>query len=582
MSAFACETRFGPSPLEDGRTRFRLWAPVRQAVDLEIEGRAPVAMSASADGVFEVAVVCAPDTRYRFRIGELAVPDPASRAQADGDVHGWSVVVDPKAYDWRTPDWRGRAWEEVVLYEVHPGLYGGFSGLMEHLEGWRDLGVTAIELMPIAEVSGARNWGYDGVLPYAPAAAYGSPQALKRLIDHAHELGLMMFLDVVYNHFGPDGNYLNAYAPQVFDESVHTPWGGAIDFSRPQVRDYFTDNARYWIDEYRFDGLRFDAVHAIADQAWLGEMAQAVRASAPGRQIHLVLENEHNGAAHLRGPFDAQWNDDFHNVMHVLLTGETGAYYQDFADRPAEKLARCLAEGFVYQGEPSPNHDGSLRGEPSDDLPATAFVSFLQNHDQVGNRAFGERLIDLASPQALRAATALMLLCPQIPLLFMGEDLGARTPFLFFADFHDGLADAVREGRRKEFAKFQDFADPQARARIPDPNAFQTFERCRPQPGDDAEEWRSAYRMLLSIRREHLVPRLRGALSDGASALGEKAVLGRWRLADGARLTLAVNLGEERAALPAPPSGEILHRIGEVSDAEMGPHAFAAWLEVKV
>jgi maltooligosyltrehalose trehalohydrolase len=392
----------------------------------------------------------------------------------------------------------------------------------------------------------------------------------------------MMFLDVVYNHFGPDGNYLNAYAPQVFDESVQTPWGGAIDFSRPQVRDYFTDNARYWIDEYRFDGLRFDAVHAIADQAWLGEMAQAVRGSAPGRQVHLVLENEHNGAAHLRGPFDAQWNDDFHNVMHVLLTGETGAYYKDFADHPAEKLARCLAEGFIYQGEPSPNHDGLPRGEASDDLPATAFVSFLQNHDQVGNRAFGERLVELAPPQALHAATALMLLSPQIPLLFMGEDVGARTPFLFFTDFHDELADAVREGRRKEFAKFPDFTDPRTRARIPDPNALQTFERSRPQPGDDAEEWRTAYRKLLSIRREHLIPRLRGAVSDGASVFGEKAVLGRWRLADGTRLTLAVNLSKGRASFPTQPLGTSLHFIGEVSETEMGPYAFAAWLEAKV
>ena len=577
-AAFAVDTRFGPVRTEDGRTRFCLWAPAKPSVELEVEGQGRTAMTAIGEGVFEAHVACEPGARYRFQIGDMAVPDPASRAQAEGDVHGWSVVVDPAAYSWRTPDWRGRPWEETVLYEVHPGLYGGFAGLMERLEGWRDLGVTAVELMPIAEVSGARNWGYDGVLPYAPASAYGSPQALKALIDRAHELGLMMVLDVVYNHFGPDGNYLNAYAPQLFDEAVHTPWGGAIDFARPQVRDYFTQNAVYWIDEYRFDGLRFDAVHAIKDQAWLDEMGEAVRDAAPGRHVHLVLENEHNGAAHLRGPFDAQWNDDFHNVIHVLLTGEDGAYYQDFADRPAEKLARCLSEGFIYQGEPSPNHDGEPRGEPSADLRATAFVSFLQNHDQVGNRAMGERLIRLVDPQALRAATALMLLCPQIPLLFMGEDEGSRSPFLFFTDFHDELADAVREGRRREFAKFPEFSDPETRERIPDPNARETFERSRPQPGDDAPAWRIFYRELLALRRRHIVPRLKGAHGEGAQAISDRAVVARWRMGDGARLTLALNLGEDMVALPDAPSGEVIYgdRPGSTG---LAARSLVAWLD---
>ena len=577
MTAFTCETRFGPARLLDGRTRFRLWAPARDAVSLEIDGQAPAEMRRAAEGMFELAVACAPGARYRFQIGEMAVPDPASRVQADGDVHGWSVVVDPAAYDWRAADWRGRPWEETVLYEVHPGLYGGFAGLAERLQGWRELGITAIELMPIAEASGVRNWGYDGVLPYAPAAAYGSPDELKRLVDRAHGLGLMVFLDVVYNHFGPDGNYLNAYAPQVFDEAVHTPWGGAIDFARQQVRDYFTDNAHYWIEEYRFDGLRFDAVHAIKDQAWLDEMARAVRKAADDRHVHLVLENEHNGAGHLRGAFDAQWNDDFHNVLHVLLTGETSAYYQDFAERPAEKLARCLAGGFIYQGEPSPNHDGAPRGELSADLPATAFVSFLQNHDQVGNRAFGERLIRLADPQALRAATALMLLCPQIPLLFMGEEEGSRSPFLFFTDFHDELADAVREGRRKEFAKFAAFSDPQARARIPDPNARETFERSRPEPGEDAHAWRAFYHQLLALRRERITPHLEGARGEAATAIGDKAVLARWRLQDGSRLTLGLNLAEAAVMLATTPAGERIY--GSSDGQRLPPLSLSAWLE---
>ena len=577
MTRFAADPGFGATLLDGGRTRFRIWAPAKPQAELEIEGRDPLPMRQAGDGWFEVEAECGAGAHYRYRFGDLAVPDPAARAQAD-DVHGYSVVVDPRAYDWRTGGWKGRPWRETVLYELHAGLLGGFAGVAERLPELKALGVTAIELMPIADFPGKRNWGYDGVLPYAPDAAYGSPDELKALVDRAHDLGLTIFLDVVYNHFGPDGAYVHAYAPQTFREDVHTPWGGAIDFRRPQVRDYFTRNAIYWIDEYRFDGLRFDAVHAIEDQDWLTEMAQAVRAAAgPERHVHLVLENEHNAAQHLRGPFDAQWNDDFHNVMHGLLTGEAGGYYQDFADRPAERLARCLSEGFVYQGEPSPNHAGEPRGEPSGDLAPTAFVSFLQNHDQVGNRALGERLIELADPQALRAATALMLLCPQIPLLFMGEETGSRSPFLFFTDFYDELADAVREGRRKEFAKFPEFSDPERRARIPDPNAPETFERSRPQPGEDADAWRRVYTELLDLRRERIVPHLDGARALGAEVLGEKAVLARWRLGD-ADLTLALNLGDADVAMPAAPAGEPIYGAGAVSAGRLAPQSFGAWL----
>ena len=581
MSRFAAGPGFGATLVADGRVRFRIWAPGKDEAELEIAGRDRLPMTRTQDGWFSAEADGAPGDRYRYVFGDLTVPDPASRAQAD-DVHGYSVVVDPRAYAWRTGDWPGRPWRETVLYEVHAGLLGGFAGVAERLPELKALGVTAVELMPIADFPGKRNWGYDGVLPYAPDAAYGSPDELKALVDRAHELGLMIFLDVVYNHFGPDGAYVHAYAPQTFREDLHTPWGGAIDFRRPQVRDYFTRNAIYWINEYRFDGLRFDAVHAISEQDWLTEMAQAVRAAAgPGRHVHLVLENEHNTASHLRGPFDAQWNDDFHNVMHVLLTGETGAYYQDFADRPAERLARCLSQGFIYQGEPSPSHDGAPRGEPSGDLSTTAFVSFLQNHDQVGNRATGERLIDLAHPQALRAATALMLLCPQIPLLFMGEEVGSRSPFLFFTDFHDELADAVREGRRKEFAKFPEFSDPERRKRIPDPNAPDTFERSRPRPGEDADGWRRFYADLLELRRTHVVPGLDGARSTGAEVLGEKAVLARWSLGDGAALTLAVNLADAAVPLSRRPAGEPFYGAGSVSADRLDAYALVAWLEAQ-
>jgi len=585
MNRFEVELPFGAQLLADGRTRFRLWAPGARSVGLEVEGHPPITMTHDGAGIYTALAACGAGARYRYRIGAgdgqtVAVPDPASRAQPDG-VQGPSLVVEPTAYAWRRPDWRGRDWETAVIYEVHAGLMGGFKGVEAALADLADLGVTAIELMPIAAFSGLRNWGYDGVLPFAPAEAYGPPDDLKRLIDRAHELGLMMILDVVYNHFGPDGNYIGSYAPQMFREDLQTPWGGAIDFRRRQVRDYFTANAIYWLNEYRFDGLRLDAVHAIGAPDWLQEMAAAVRAAVgPDRQVHLILENEHNAASLLGGDIDAQWNDDFHNVLHVLLTGETGAYYQDFADRPAERLARCLAEGFIYQGEASASHDGAPRGEPSADLPPTAFVAFLQNHDQVGNRALGERLIHLADPRAVRAATALLLLGPQIPLLFMGEALGSEAPFLFFTDFHDGLAQAVREGRRQEFAKFPAFSDPQARAAIPDPNAPSTFDRSRPTPGHNAAETRAFYRQLLTLRRERIAPGLRAARAIGAQVLGPKAVIARWRLGDGAHLTLAINLDAEAVPLDNTPAAEPVYRFGAgAAPGELSGYTFVAWLE---
>jgi maltooligosyltrehalose trehalohydrolase len=312
-------------------------------------------------------------------------------------------------------------------------------------------------------------------------------------------------------------------------------------------------------------------------------MAHAVRSGVePDRLVHLILENEQNAASLLGGDLDAQWNDDLHNVLHVLLTGETNAYYQDFADEPAQRLARALAQGFIYQGEPSPSHGGARRGEPSAALAPTAFVAFLQNHDQVGNRALGERLTRLADPRALRCARALLLLSPQIPLLFMGEEVGSEAPFLFFTDFHDALAEAVREGRRQEFAKFPAFSDPQARAAIPDPNALTTFEQSRPTPGPTASETRAFYRQLLALRRDQIAPRLKGAKSLSAQALGPKAVVARWRLGNGARLTLAVNLDAQPVQLDGAPAAEPLYRCGAgLSAGGLGGFAFVAWLEPK-
>jgi maltooligosyltrehalose trehalohydrolase len=562
-------TFWGPQLDADGNTRFRLWAPDRDAVTLEIDGADTVAMT--SDGRWFEARVAAPaGTRYRFRLdADLAVPDPASRLQSGG-VHGWSVVPAPLVRSDTT--WAGRPWEEAVIQEVHVGALGGFTGVAEVVPTLAALGITAIELMPIAAFAGTRNWGYDGVLPFAPAEAFGSPQELRALIDRAHEFGMMILLDVVYNHFGPDGNYLGAYAKPFFHDR-DTPWGGAVAVDREEVAAYFRENALMWIDDYGFDGLRFDAVHAIDNPGFLDRLAADIRAQVGDRPVHLVLENEENDADRLAdGKYDAQWNDDFHNVLHVLLTGESEGYYAAFAEDSTAKLARCLGEGFIYQGEGMPSQDGRARGKPSGHLSPSAFVAFLQNHDQVGNRALGERLTALVSPDRLKAATALLLLSPQIPLLFMGDETGSQTPFYFFTDFHDELADVVREGRRKEFAHFAAFASEDARAKIPDPNAADTFEASRPVPGDDAEHWRALYRDLLALRHAEIVPRLRGSTAQGARVLGDKAVEAAWTLGDGTVLTLALNLGDNAVDVrdTAP-----WYAIGTPG----APASLAAWLE---
>ncbi len=505
---YAHDVRFGANLLASGQTRFRLWVPAQETVSVALEDGPILPMTQCPDGWFEAVAPCAAGSRYRYRLADgMLVPDPASRCQSN-DVHDPSVVIDPRAYAWRNPDWSGRPWRETVLYELHTGILGGFRSVATQLPRLAALGITAVELMPINDFPGQRNWGYDGALPYAPDASYGTPDDLKALVDAAHDHGLMIFLDVVYNHFGPDGNYLSLYAPQFFRPDHHTPWGSAIDFRKPEVREFFTQNVLYWLMEYRFDGLRFDAVHAIEEQDWVDEMAATVRATVePGRHVHLVLEH-HNDASHLAKDVDAQWNDDAHNALHVLLTGEDGGYYADYAVKPAEKLARCLAEGFCFQGEYS-NYLGAPRGMPSNHLPPTAFVLFLQNHDQIGNRAFGGRLTTLTDPAALEAAIALVMLSPQIPLLFMGEETASRTPFLFFTDHATDLADAVREGRRNEFARFPAFADPIKRKQIPDPNAPSTFEASAPHrdPGQATQSAkRSTGNLSLCARpRSYLV-----------------------------------------------------------------------------
>jgi maltooligosyltrehalose trehalohydrolase len=576
VSGFARDLPFGATLISSDLTRFRLWAPLQQEVAVEIEGQPAVAMTRSPEGWFETEAPCGAGARYRYRLADgLAVPDPASRAQAD-DVHGPSLVVDPSAYRWKHPAWRGRPWHETVLYELHAGTLGGFAGVQAALPGLAALGVTAVELMPINDFPGQRNWGYDGVLPFAPDRSYGTPEELKALVDAAHGHGLMIFLDVVYNHFGPDGNYLAAYAPGFFRDDITTPWGGAIDFRRPEIRRFFAENALYWLLEYRFDGLRFDAVHAISEADWLDEMAAEVCATVePGRRVHLVLEHDGNVSEHLRRDFDAQWNDDAHHVLHVLLSGQRDGYYADYAVAPADMLARCLAQGFAYQGERSAYRQGKPRGSPSGDLAPTAFVLFLQNHDQIGNRPFGDRLVEHADPEALEAAIALQLLCPQIPLIFMGEEGASRTPFLYFTDHHGELAKAVREGRRREFAGFGGFQAGETADAIPDPNAPQTFECSRPVADDEQGMCRRAlYTKLLALRAAVLMPQLEGAQAMAAHAAGVAGALARWRLADASVLTIACNLGREPCPIERP-----LGRLLFESRAGAGEQALHGQLE---
>lgn len=579
------ELPYGARYLGDGRTRFRLWAPAQAAITLEIDDQGRTSRHApdrDADGWFELVADAAPGARYCYRLADgLAVPDPASRFNPD-DVHGPSMVVDPQAYDWPDDAWRGRPWHETVIAELHVGAAtpeGTYRALEKRLDHYVALGVTALELMPLADFPGARNWGYDGVLPYAPDARYGTPADLKHFITTAHARGLMVFLDVVYNHFGPDGNYLALYAPAFFTEHHHTPWGAAINYDAPgaaAVRDFFIHNALYWTEEFHVDGLRFDAVHAILDDSRphvLEALAERIR-NGPGRErhVHLMLENDDNRAALLARDdhghprhYDAQWNDDFHHVFHVLLTGEHDGYYADYAQDTTHRLARVLAEGYAYQGEPSAHRGGTPRGEPSTGLPPTAFVAFLQNHDQIGNRALGDRLTTLAPPAALRAATCAWLLSPQIPLLFMGDEYGVTAPFLFFCDVTGDLANAVRNGRRNEFAAFAAFESEAARAAIPDPLALDTFYRSR-MPWDAVSApvhrtWLALYRHLLDVRRTQvmpLLPRLDGRCG-AAEVHGAGALTVRWRTRDGTVLTLALNLSAQDCRGVTAADGEVLH-----------------------
>jgi maltooligosyltrehalose trehalohydrolase len=583
----------------DNCVDFALWASSADSIVLvhtPAEGEAAFhTMQRGTDGWHRLTLA---DARhgdsYAYRLADgTTMPDPASRFNPQ-DVHGPSQVVDPGCFDWTDAAWRGRPWHEAVIYELHVGTFteeGTFDAARQRIGELAALGITAIELMPLADFPGARNWGYDGVLQFAPDASYGTPDDLKALVCTAHALGLMVLVDVVYNHFGPEGNYLHACCPEFFNAAERTPWGAAINFDGAQsrtVRDFFIHNALYWVEEFHLDGLRMDAIHAIRDASpkhIVQEIREALNAGpARERLVHLVLENDANQASMLARDGNgrpvagtAQWNDDLHHAVHVLATGERDGYYADYADDPACRFAHALAEGFIYQGQPSAFRGGEPRGEPSTQLPSTAFVSYLQTHDQVGNRAFGERIHALGDPALVRAAFACVLLSPHVPMLFMGDEFAASSPFLYFCDFGPELASAVAEGRRAEFGGFAAFADEAARARIPDPNAEETFTASKLRWRERGTQPHFArlceMQQLLDVRRRLLVPHLAGARRAGSHRCEGGIVQVQWELvstaadASAKRLHLLANFGAQPATQAAAPPGQVIYSSGAAADA---------------
>ena len=523
--------------------------------------------------------------RYSCRIPPLDFSPRTCRA---------SEVIDPGAYAWTDGAWTGVPVEHLVFYELHVGTFtsaGTFAAVAEKLDHLASLGLTAIELMPVGDFPGRWGWGYDGVQPFAPESRYGRPEDLKALVTACHARGLGVFLDVVYNHFGPEGNYLGHYAPAFFNPRHRTPWGDAINLDgvgSQTVRSFVIHNALYWLEEYHLDGLRLDAVHAIADTSpshVLAELAQAV-AEGPGRDrfVHLVLENDRNEARYLervrgRPHYQAQWNDDLHHALHVVLTGEQDGYYRDYQP-PLPHLRRCLAEGFAYQGDYS-RIRGRSRGDSSTHLPPMAFIGFLQNHDQIGNRAFGERITDLAAPEAIRAATVVLLLAPSLPLLFMGQEWAAHEPFLFFSDLGPELGSRVSEGRRAEFARFAEFASAETRSRIPDPQAVETRERSVLDWSWDSDtrsgEWVAFHRALIQLRRHTIAPLLAAETVPQVTSrlLGDTALEMAWMFSGARVLRLVANLGVRGVGHEGPERGwgRRLYALGLVAPqwAELPP-----------
>jgi maltooligosyltrehalose trehalohydrolase len=558
----------GAEPLVTGGVHFRVWAPVARTLAVEIEGLPKLPLVSEPNGYFSGTIPSAqPGMRYRFRRGrdDRPMPDPASRFQPDGP-HGASEIVDPNAYTWTDAKWRGRPREQLVVYEMHVGTFtrqGTWNAAADQLPELAALGITCIEIMPVAEFAGEFGWGYDGVALFAPTRLYGRPDEFRRFIDEAHRAGIAVILDVVYNHLGPIGNYLKFYADAYFTDRYKNDWGEAINFDGPDAgpsREFFLANASYWIDEFHLDGLRLDATQQIFDKSddnILAAIVRTVRQAAGDRITFVVGENEPQHAKLARPPehggygLDALWNDDFHHSAMVALTGRHEAYYSDYRGRPSEFIA-AAKYGFLYQGQRY-RWQKQPRGTPSLDLPAESFVVFLQNHDQIANSGTGQRAHVLTSPGRWRAITAHFLLMPGIPMLFQGQEFSSTSPFFYFAGYRGEKSRAVRDGRGKSLAQFPSLATAEMQAELADPGARDTYERSVLDFGE-RETNAGAYalhRDLLTLRREDSVFGCRPCRIDGA-VLTEDAWVLRYFADNGLDRLLIVNLGLDLALDPAP------------------------------
>lgn len=578
--------KFGPQILDKG-VHFRLWAPRLDRVGLRIaELDRTQDMGRKPDGWFDLTVAdAAVGMHYQFILPDgLPIADPVSR-YLPGDVDGASQIVDPRAFEWTDAGWSGRPWHESIFYEVHMGTFtreGTFRAAIEKLDHVASLGANTVEIMPVGDFKGRWNWGYDGASLFAPDASYGTPEDFKAFVNAAHGTGISVVLDVVYNHFGPKGNHLHMLGPFYQDE-IETPWGPAVNFdaaSGATIRELVIDNALYWLEEFNLDGLRFDAVHEIYDNGpihVLEELTERVRDAFPDRHVHLISENSLNQVGWLKRNdnneprmFDAQWSDDLHHALHALITEENCWYYADFEGR-TDLAGRALAEGVSWQGE-FMEHEQRNKGEPSAFLPATAFISFVQNHDQMGNRPHGDRVSGLVSTQALRMWSAIVLLSPEIPLLFMGEEWAASTPFLFFSDVGEDLADTIRESRVEELKRFPDVSVES----LPDPMSQASFVRSKldwaePESGEHAAMLEH-YRDLITVRKAEVVPRLAGmkGYSGEYEVLDDRLIAVRWTLGDGSRLHLVANLREAPAQFAGLGERQTIWVSGDVNGTTLG------------
>jgi len=583
-------TRFGPLLTEKGTT-FRLWAPACQSLELLIEGREPLRAGHSNDGLFSFEVEGAgPGTRYKFRSGEVTFPDIASRRQAE-DTRGWSIVTAPLPRSTRTAP--VRPWHESIVAEVHVGAAtpeGTFRSLAQRLEHFRDAGYTALELLPVNEFPGRRNWGYDGTLIFAPEQSYGTPKELRALVDRAHELGLNMILDVVYNHFGGTDNFIAHYAPTWFREDIDTPWGPAINFDEPMVRRFYYENAVMWLSDYDFDGLRFDSVHEIktdSRQRFLGVLAATARAAKPGAA--LIVENVRNTFELLERDdqnrpmqYSAQWNDDMHHVLAFLVTGEgarTG--YDDPHKDPYADLEKALADGFIHDPSEGDGSDGRTRGGNGAKLPPDSFITYVQNHDQLGNRSDGKRLSERISPEQLDFAHFIKFLAPQVPLCFMGDEANLTSGFPFFVDLPPEAAAAKAEERYRQMHDM--FHDEVAPGGLPDPNDPGTFETAKlAWSAYEQPEHRAAlerFRQLARWRRDRLWPLAATPCLEAVTARQGNCLIVSWVFEAGT-LSMALNPTPHAFALNCLVQGPALSTGSFVQQGDLlhlGPWSAVAW-----